>query len=43
MLSADNRVDYLAELSKETGLPCVDPIIDGCSAIVGHIKQLFGE
>jgi len=43
MLSADNRVTYLAELSKETGLPCVDPIIDGCSAIVEHIKQLFGE
>jgi len=43
MLAADDRMHYLAELSAETGLPCVDPIIDGCDAIVEHIKQLFGE
>jgi uncharacterized NAD-dependent epimerase/dehydratase family protein len=43
MLSADRRVKYLAELSQETGLPCIDPIIDGCASIVEHIKQLFGE
>ena len=42
-LSADERVDYLTNLSKETGLPCVDPIIDGCGAIVEHIKQLYPE
>ena len=42
-LSADKRVDYLASLSKETGLPCVDPLIDGCGAIVEHIKQLYPE
>ena len=42
-LTAENRIAYLAELSKETGLPCVDPIIDGCGAIVEHIKQLYPE
>ncbi len=40
-LAADKRLDYLAALSRETGLPCVDPIIDGCGAIVEHIKQLL--
>jgi len=43
MLAKDKRLNYLAELSAETGLPCVDPIIDGCGAIVEHIKQLFPE
>ena len=42
-LAAVKRMHYLAELSAETGLPCVDPIIDGCGAIVEHIKQLFPE
>ncbi|MDX2428033.1 MAG: DUF1611 domain-containing protein [Xanthomonadales bacterium] len=42
-LAADKRRDYLAGLSAETCLPCVDPIIDGCGAIVEHIRQLFPE
>ena len=42
-LAAGDRAGYLATLSSETGLPCVDPIIDGCAAIVEHIKQLFPE
>ncbi|HEY5774451.1 MAG TPA: DUF1611 domain-containing protein [Xanthomonadales bacterium] len=42
-LPADKRGAYLAALSAETGLPCVDPIIDGCGAIVENIKQLFPE
>jgi len=42
-LPADERLDYLANLSNETGLPCVDPLIDGCGAIVEHIKQLYSE
>ena len=41
MLSKRARATYLAELAEETGLPCVDPLIDGCGAIVEHIKQLF--
>jgi uncharacterized NAD-dependent epimerase/dehydratase family protein len=40
-LPADERADYLARLSEETGLPCVDPLIDGCGAIVEYIKQIY--
>ena len=42
-LPADERLAYLAKMSEETGLPCVDPLIDGCGAIVDHIKQLYPE
>lgn len=42
-LPADNRLEYLEELSEQIGLPCVDPLIDGCGAIVEHIKQLYPE
>ncbi len=42
-LPADERSEYLATLSEETGLPCVDPLIDGCAAIVDHIKQLYPQ
>ena len=40
-LPPQERADYLAGLSEETGLPCVDPLIDGCGAIVEYIKQTF--
>lgn len=43
MLTTDRRLDYLGRLRLETGLPCVDPIADGCGVIVEHIKQLFAE
>jgi uncharacterized NAD-dependent epimerase/dehydratase family protein len=33
------RASYLADLASRTGLPCVDPLIDGCSAIVERIRQ----
>jgi uncharacterized NAD-dependent epimerase/dehydratase family protein len=39
MLPAGEREQYLVDLMEETGLPCVDPLIDGCGAIVEHIKQ----
>lgn len=42
-LAANVRLDYLAGLMEETSLPCVDPLIDGCGAIVEHIKQLYPE
>ena len=42
-LPADERTGYLADLSAETGLPCVDPLIDGCGTIVEHIRQLYAE
>jgi uncharacterized NAD-dependent epimerase/dehydratase family protein len=40
-LPADERRDYLVSLSEETGLPCVDPLIDGCGAIVEYIKRIY--
>jgi uncharacterized NAD-dependent epimerase/dehydratase family protein len=34
--------DYLARLSRDhSGLPCVDPIRDGCAAIAEHIEKHF--
>jgi uncharacterized NAD-dependent epimerase/dehydratase family protein len=42
-LAPEERLDYLEKLSQETGLPCVDPILDGCGAIAGHIRQLYPE
>ena len=36
-LPAEQRERYLADLAAETGLPCVDPLIDGCGAIVDYI------
>lgn len=41
MLPAAGRSSYLAALSAETGLPCVDPIADGCDAIVDNIRKRF--
>jgi uncharacterized NAD-dependent epimerase/dehydratase family protein len=38
-LSADDRRLYLSGLSADTGLPCVDPLVDGCGAIVEYIEQ----
>jgi len=40
-LPTTERTSYLAGLSEETGLPCVDPLIEGCGAIVEHIKRQF--
>ena len=40
-LPAAEHKDYLASLSEETGLPCVDPLIEGCGTIVEHIKQVY--
>jgi uncharacterized NAD-dependent epimerase/dehydratase family protein len=42
-LPAAERLDYLSNLNKQTGLPCIDPLIDGCAAIVEHIQQLYPE
>lgn len=40
-LAAADRSEYLSRLAQETGLPCVDPLIDGCGAIVKYISQCF--
>lgn len=42
-LAGKERTTYLAELSAQTGLPCVDPLIDGCGEIVRHIRQQFAQ
>jgi uncharacterized NAD-dependent epimerase/dehydratase family protein len=38
-LAAEERARYLVDLATETGLPCVDPLIDGCASIVNFIEQ----
>ena len=40
-LSMDERDSYLNALRKETSLPCVDPLIDGCDDILLHMKKVF--
>lgn len=42
-LPVQDRQHFLSRLSAETGLPCVDPIIDGCGAIVKTIKNNYPE
>ena len=34
------REEYLENLSKETKLPCVDPLIDGCDTIVNYMNMI---
>ena len=36
-LPANERTAYLERLAEGTGLPCVDPLIDGCDAITRHL------
>jgi len=40
-LPADKREAYLADFAKRYGLPCVDPLVEGTSAIVAHLLQQF--
>ena len=40
-LATTERAGYLAACSEETGLPCVDPLVEGCGAIVDYIKKQF--
>jgi uncharacterized NAD-dependent epimerase/dehydratase family protein len=42
-LPTSERQEYLSGMTARTGLPCVDPLIDGCGAIVNFIKQHPGE
>jgi uncharacterized NAD-dependent epimerase/dehydratase family protein len=37
-LSENDREKYLATLAREVGLPCVDPVIDGCAPIARLLK-----
>lgn len=42
-LSAEETAAYLTELSAELGVPCVDPIKDGCEVIVDRMIDQFGN
>ncbi len=42
-LDSEKRLQYLTKLAQETGLPCVDPLIDGCDAIVDYMRECFPE
>lgn len=39
-LPADERTAYLVDLGTETGLPCIDPLVDGCGAIVQRLIEI---
>ena len=39
-LEAEQRVECLANLSEQTGLPCVDPLVEGVEAIVDRLVVL---
>lgn len=41
-LPANERTAYLERLAEGTGLPCVDPLIDGCDALVNYILDVSG-
>ena len=38
-LTTEQRSSYLQTLENETGLPCVDPLLNGCDDIVGYIQH----
>ena len=40
-LPAEDRADYLAKISDELGLPCVDPVATGVGPIVDYIVATF--
>ena len=42
-LSPGRRTELRAEVAARTGLPCVDPLLDGCGAIVDHIRRHVEE
>jgi uncharacterized NAD-dependent epimerase/dehydratase family protein len=42
-LPPEARPACLANISKETGLPCIDPVLDGCKAIVEYINQHYSK
>jgi uncharacterized NAD-dependent epimerase/dehydratase family protein len=42
-LPSDDRAGCLRRLTHETGLPCVDPPIGGCDAIVDYLLKFFAR
>lgn len=42
-LPAGERQEYLDNIAKQHGLPCVDPVATGVGPIVDHVNELFPE
>ena len=42
-IAADKRAAVLSQLEAETGLPCVDPLVEGVEAIVDKLLALDGS
>ena len=42
-LPIDERAHYLASISADLGVPCVDPLVDGCDAIVERLVSSFSD
>ena len=42
-LGSEDRETYLADLSVKTGLPCVDPLIDGTQKIINLMNKEFSS
>ena len=42
-IPSGERAALLARYSEESGVPCVDPLIDGMSAIVDEIRLQFSD
>ena len=40
-LPATQRPEWLAALSEATSLPCVDPMVEGCTTIVDRLRSQF--
>jgi uncharacterized NAD-dependent epimerase/dehydratase family protein len=40
-LPTDKREKYLNNLQMQTGLPCIDPLMDGCGIIVDNLNEIF--
>ena len=41
-MQPDHRAACLDELTRQTGLVCFDPLIDGCAGVVDHLQDAFG-
>ena len=41
-VGGDHRAACLDELTRQTGLVCFDPLIDGCAGVVDHLQDAFG-
>ena len=40
-MQPDHRAACLDELTRQTGLVCFDPLIDGCAGVVDRLQDAF--